>query len=332
MSTPRLVELAAAMRSRSPNAVHTHEIFDNLHTNRVADVDGLEHALAFVVPPMLQARGATTSPLMGDLPTTEPLSSRPRARGHKPIRLLILDSITALLRGETEGSGSGLKQRSIHLCSIADRLKALAVEYQLAVVVVNQVSDVFGPNSTVKGSMLPGLPLVPNSMPSQSQDTPPMLYATQARHFSGQSASVQKEAALGIVWANAVNTRLMLSRTGKRQVLDHNHGPSNSPIPEDKVLIRRAHLVFSCFAPPATLEFVITTDGVQGLAGSYKAVDLGPAIRRRDLRLREGQKQASDVPEAGTQEQSPEIDELDLPEDFFLQEIPEATQTEDDVQ
>ena len=183
-----------------------------------------------------------------------------------PIRLLVLDSITALLRGsETafSSSSAGLTARSRFLCSTADRLKALAVEYNLAVLVINQVSDVidrrgmtsvtakdqdededdndddtggmrpppmsgnggFGGSSQVqRGSQHPSSSQSqPGLTHSQAWATtgpdPPMLYATQSKWFSGQSSARTKEAALGVVWANAINVRLMLSRTGRRRVL-----------------------------------------------------------------------------------------------------------------
>lgn len=307
------------------------EILDNVHTSRVVDIDALEHALAFAVPPMLAARRPeTNSPLLGQQVVHEPSTSRgespPRRprRGEKPICLIIIDSITALLRGETESSSSSLTQRSRYLCTIGDRLKALAVQYELAVVVVNQVKDVFAPGFGVGvpiTSALPGVStlngadgvtsltgdVAPPPSQASSVDTalPPMLYATQARHFSGQSAGVAKEAALGIVWANTVNTRLMLARTGRRRVVTDDDlrglkrartvhaaghpppdGQSNGEVGEDKELIRRFQLVFSPFAPPAMLDYIILPDGIRALPASLRLVDLGPAIRRRDLRLR----------------------------------------------
>lgn len=198
-----------------------------------------------------------------------------------PIRLIVLDSITALLRGADtafSSSSAGLTARSRFLCNTADRLKALAVEYNLAVVIINQVSDVFDrrvlagvqvpdhdededetsngtrttaseshrqPTNTMPPPALPSEhPPHPSTSsqsarpsqahPSSSQSQPgvshsqawattgpdpPMLYATQSKWFSGQSSARTKEAALGVVWANAINVRLMLSRTGRRRVV-----------------------------------------------------------------------------------------------------------------
>lgn len=399
LTTTRLVELAEGMSARVDNPPPIDEILDNVHTSRVIDIDALEHALTFAVPPMLAARRPETySPMLGQrtgarnrqaVPDEPPL--RRRQRGLKPIRLLIIDSITALLRGETERSSTSLTQRSRYLCTIGDRLKALAVEYELAVVVVNQVKDVFAPGFGVGLPVTSGLPGVttlngvegvtslpgvsamklnggapPSSQASSVEATalPPMLYATQARHFSGQSPGVAKEAALGIVWANTVNTRLMLARTGRRRVVTDDdllgikrartappppqqhvqpaqlpHAPPLAPDAhvqadtdrsEEKELVRRFHLVFSPFAPPATLDYVILPDGIRTLPASLRLVDLGPAIRRRDLRLRaaledEGQVFPGPAPQPVAAEEdgpgahlgSDVYDEMDIPPELW---------------
>lgn len=274
LATSRLVDLAASLCSET----ELPAILDNIQTNRVDDIDALEHALSFVIPPMLQARGSAAT-----------------QTGQKPIRLLIVDSITALLRGETAISGAGLTQRSRLVCIITDLLKALAAQFNLAVVVVNQVSDSFP---------------VPTAS-SQSHDVP-MLYSTQAQHFSGQSPGIRKEAALGIVWANAVNTRVMLAKTGRRIAVDQ----AGEGHEEDKVLLRRAHLVFSPFAAPGTLDFVLEQGGARGLPGSHKALDLGPALRRRDARLRAMGEEASQ--QSTPKATNPEVDDIEAEADLYF--------------
>ncbi|KAL1412052.1 DNA repair protein rhp57 [Vanrija albida] len=299
LSTDRLVELAPALLARAGADTPVSELLDNIHTSRIGDIDSLEHTLQFIIPHMLESRRwGTHSPLKGEIATDE----RPQARapGQKPIRVLVIDSITALLRGETATSGAGLVQRSRHLCTVADRLKALAVEYELAVVVVNQVSDVFFdrldrplPPSHSASSQASAVDEGPD------QPLPPMLYATQARLFSGQSPGVAKEASLGIVWANAVNVRVMLARTGRRRKLaadDILHGKkrktdAGATVPlglefDDKpALVRRLHVVFSPFSSPGTLDYVIMPSGIHSLPGTFKPMTLGPALRRRDMRL-----------------------------------------------
>lgn len=347
LATSRLVELAEGMRASVHDPPPIDEILDNIHTSRVVDIDALEHALAFAVPPMLaQRRPVAYTPLLGERVTSGEGKPRSQGRGNKPIRLLIVDSITALLRGETERSSTSLTQRSRYLCSVADRLKALAVEYELAVVAVNQVKDVFAPGFGMGVPITSNLPGVntlngaegmtrltgsaaPSSQASSVDTTlPPMLYATQARHFSGQSPGVAKEAALGIVWANAVNTRLMLARTGRRRTVSDddlrrvkrakssNQARPTPPESEEKELVRRFHLVFSPFAPPAMLDYVILSDGIHALPASLRLVDLGPAIRRRDLRLRASlEEPMEDMP--GAHLGSDIYDEMDIPPELW---------------
>ncbi|BEI81281.1 hypothetical protein CcaverHIS002_0204410 [Cutaneotrichosporon cavernicola] len=348
LATSRLVELAEGMSAGVDRPAPIDEILDNIHTSRVVDIDALEHALAFAIPPMLaHRRPETYSPLLGERGAARKERPSKQGKGFKPIRLLIVDSITALLRGETERSSTSLTQRSRHLCIIADRLKALALEYELAVVVVNQVKDVFAPGFGVRAPITSNLPGV-NTMngaegvtrltgslsaapSSQASDVgtalPPMLYAIQARNFSGQSQGVAKEAALGIVWANAVNTRLMLARTGRRRAVSDDdlrgakrarsaHPPQlPSSDRDDKELVRRFHLVFSPFAPPAMLDYVILGDGIRSLPASLRLVDLGPAIRRRDLRMRAAfEEPAEEMP---AHLGSDIYDEMDIPPELW---------------
>jgi len=143
-----------------------------------------------------------------------------------------------------------------------------------------------------------------------------MLYRTQARWFSGQTEVLPKEASLGIVWANAVNTRVMLSRTGRRRLLDQvdltesarkrsrregnaeadvdlaEDGPPRASVLADNTkptLVRRLHVVFSPFAPPGTVDFVITPSGIHSLPGSYRVIkDAVPAPREQKAAQGEG--------------------------------------------
>ena len=318
LETNRLVELAKVLRAKH-GGPPVKTLLDNIQSSRVADIEALEHALAFVVPPMLEQAREAARPQEGSAVTPAPM----------PVRLLIIDSLTALLRGETERSSAGLAQRSRHICTVADRLKALATAFDLAVVVVNQVKDVFGPEpgplaatqAAAAATQAPGTQMpasqfqFPDSQQVALEDVPPpMLYSTQAAHFSGTSPGINKEAALGIVWANAVNTRIMLGRTGRRRMLtveEVTRGkrprlgtPSRPSSPAldaadaaaaalhleldtaKPTLIRRMHLVFSPACSPGMIDYIITPSGIHALAGSFRAVDLGPAIRRRDVRMR----------------------------------------------
>ena len=336
VSTDRLIQLAKTLLSKTGHGreMTSETMLDSIHTSTVTDIDQLDHMLEFSVPLFLSSRRTSThSALRGE-------RRGPMDASKRPIRLLIIDSITALIRGAAKEKTysdattvAGLTSRSKHLCSVADKLKALAVEYQLAVVVVNQVSDVFArptpfPTSTAPGSQKSQR----SSQYSQyfsDYPQPPMIYSTQARWFSGRSEMLFKEASMGIVWANAVNTRIMLSRTGRRRLLNqedltpisrkklreqmderreaafsqaHQNGSSQNQVVEtswidiDNVkptLIRRLHVVFSPFAPAGTLDYVTTPNGIHSIRDSYRLMDEEARKKRQKLKGK-GRKVAED--------------------------------------
>jgi DNA repair protein RAD57 len=233
-------------------------MLDNIQTTRCNDVDALDHALSYVLPALLSSPAKL------------------------PCRLLVLDSIGALFRaGDHKSSYNGIIQRTRALCPIADKLKALAAQYNIAVLVINQVADV---REKEKSS-------VPHTQLSESSASwtspaarvaagePLMLYATQAWWFSGITSEQAKEAALGLVWANAINVRVMVSRTGRRRLIPPDSlKRKRSPEGDEEqmnqpTLIRRFRVVFSAFAPPSTTDFIITTTGVHSIPGKTEPVN-----------------------------------------------------------
>ena len=138
---------------------------------------------------------------------------QPSASRKKPIKLIIIDSITNNFRSElTVGSSapdqagnqeskagfrSSILQRSADICEIGLRLRTLADQYGLAVICVNQVTDVIAADSTFHP------PPLSFRSPLQKRDFPP------AFHDTGK----MKKPALGLVWENTINARLILQRT-----------------------------------------------------------------------------------------------------------------------
>lgn len=350
IATDRMIELAEhLLHSHDPAGelgIRPREMLDNVLSNIVQDITMLEHILTYKVPFILRSRSGATgkNSLVGremssgngkakeregenDVPEGqvaavqegegEVTRVKPKGKEVLPVRLLIVDSITALIRGAdssyAKSSSIGLTERSRHLCAVSDKLKALAVEFNLAVVVINQVSDVFTRTPPTNynynnGSSQPQVTASPMLSQFFSEGPePPMLYATQSRHFSGQTEQLKKEASLGIVWANAVNTRIMLSRTGRRRMIDpkdlskrlkrqrpveDEEGEGQGvrretgagPVVDDTkpTLIRRAHVVFSSCAPPGTVDYVITTSGIHSIPDSYRLMDIAETLKRRD--------------------------------------------------
>ncbi|GAA5869382.1 hypothetical protein JCM1840_005454 [Sporobolomyces johnsonii] len=132
------------------------DFLDNVYTEKAPDVETLEAVLSYHAPAAIErintlAASQTVDPHLVSLsadvemPASQFLASHRSAppRPPLPIRLIILDSIAAPLRPAHETASAGFYERSKDLAAIGDRLKRLAHVYDCAVVVVNQVQDVF---------------------------------------------------------------------------------------------------------------------------------------------------------------------------------------------
>ncbi|WVW81684.1 hypothetical protein I302_103679 [Kwoniella bestiolae CBS 10118] len=346
LSTDRLVQLGQHLLSlHEPTLLggerRVKNLLDNILTNRVGDVDALEHALNYAIPAILESR----------------LDPNTSTNHQLPIRLIILDSITALFRGGTNDherptapNALSLAERSKHLCIVADALKAIAVKYDLSILIINQVSDVFQRSTPVSYSQPTSSFMQTQPFTGQNNANPEdiaMIYKTQSRWFSGESEQLKKEASLGIVWANAVNVRIMLSRTGRRRLLDqYNLTSHKRNRPEDRAylqneeegdirptLIRKLHVVFSPFSPASTIDYVITPSGVHTLLDSYKKIDVTSEVIRKQIKEEKDRinsenenagfsSQVNEEDEGGEEELRDNWDEVfdefgELPEEFW---------------
>ncbi|KAL1356302.1 hypothetical protein HN51_008311 [Arachis hypogaea] len=145
-----------------------------------------------------------------------------------PLRVIVIDSIAALFRSDFDNTGLDLRRRSCLFFKIAGGLKSLAKRFGLAVVVTNQVVDLIegGNGNGVRVGNLG------------------VLYS------SGRRVAP----ALGLAWANCVNSRLFLSRHDDGADVDGSCSKSR----------RRISVVFAPHLPHSSSEFVITTEGVFG--------------------------------------------------------------------
>jgi DNA repair protein RAD57 len=184
-------------------------------------------------------------------------------------------------------STTTLADRSRNLSAIAAQLHALASTHQLAVVAINRVTDVW------------------ERRPDSDMGFPgELIYADHARLFGRASeadgALSKKSAALGLVWANQVNARIMLTRTERRhhyydyrydrhnpthshrhyhgappgaaataQPSEGHHDSKRQRLDEDEedvvqvVVVRRLTVVFSSVCAPASVDFIVTSRGVE---------------------------------------------------------------------
>ncbi|KAL8290205.1 hypothetical protein RQP46_003144 [Phenoliferia psychrophenolica] len=278
LPSQRLLALAESLAARlppssSPASTWTpHDMMDNIHTAQAPDMETLAAVLSYYIPAHIEAIAShatlgtllpssdafplspSSTPLsQPNFDSTEPLPPRSPPKPPLPIRLLIIDSIAAPIRGAHESDSAGFISRSKDLNGVSDSLKRLAHVYGCAVVVVNQVSAVFSRDP----SSLAGNPA------HESYHLPERLYNRyQAEHFSGEKHG--NAAALGHSWTNTINARVRLARTFGRT--------SGEAGVRDGTRVREATMVFSPWAPRGTVRFVLDEEGVRSLEGQEDAV------------------------------------------------------------
>jgi DNA repair protein RAD57 len=183
----------------------------------------------------------------------------------KPIKLLVIDALAELFHSSDKTTTQTLVQRSRNIYEISSLLHSLASRYRIAILVLNEVSDAFDRGYNADASS-------------------DLIYNDQSRWF-GRADSVpgenRKEASLGLVWANQVNVRIMLSRTGRRRYLDEVRFAGNKlqkvdsdtaagshveAMEENATLIRRMSVIFSSVAPPLSLDYIVTVEGISVLS------------------------------------------------------------------
>ena len=198
------------VREKYPD--HPEEIKAHIHTMRVKDSEDQYRVLAYQLPAFLESQ---------------------RKQHKKPVRLIIIDSVSAVYRGE-----SSMKrfEKMSEICEIGTRLKKLASEFNVAVVAVNQVSDV---------------PVKDGQINTEGVDSwmDFNLINQNDHHMIGlYMQSLLKKPILGLSWSNSVNTRIRLARS-----------PMLETMPTRRVLF----IEFSPMAPRLGCEFVITQSGIQ---------------------------------------------------------------------
>ncbi|KAG6869020.1 hypothetical protein C0993_005679 [Termitomyces sp. T159_Od127] len=186
LPTSRLVQMMQANPSLSGAECNLKDI----HTLATPTIPHLIHVLSERLTPFID-------------------SLRDKA-GYKPVRLLVVDALAELFHTSDKTTTSTLVERSRNIAHISLLLHELVRKHKLAVLILNEVVDVF-------------------DRPGPPDESGNLLYSEQARWFS-RAHSIPgentKEASLGMVWANAINARILLSRTGRRRFLDDADTPS----------------------------------------------------------------------------------------------------------
>ncbi|GAA5951572.1 hypothetical protein JCM3765_005974 [Sporobolomyces pararoseus] len=160
LSSGRLLQMASHMPTPTFESEDrtAWDYLDNIHTEKAPDVDTLDSVVSYHVPAAIErvndlADSSKIDPELASLTGfggNEPAASQYLAdnrntppRPPLPIRLVVLDSIAAPVRATHENASSGFVERSKELVSIGEKLKRIAHIYHCAVVVINQVQDVF---------------------------------------------------------------------------------------------------------------------------------------------------------------------------------------------
>lgn len=171
--------------------------------------------------------------LLDLLPRIDSLLLNPPSHTRFPVKLIVIDSIAALFRSDFDNNSSDLKRRSSLFFKISSKLKSQAMQFGLAVVVTNQVVD--------------------------SMDSSDGLRIGNLRCLYSSGRKVC--AALGLSWANCVNTRLFLSRD-EEKVRDEDDGFA---ITRTRRFIS---VVFSPHLPDSSCQYVVVREGVFGVVNS----------------------------------------------------------------
>lgn len=152
----------------------------------------------------------------------------------------MIDSIAALFRSEFDNNPGDLKRRSSLFFKISSKLKFQAHRFGVAVVVTNQVVDFVGSSQGLDGLRVGNL----------------VCLSSSGRRVCP---------ALGLSWANCVNSRLFLSRD--EEIVGQENGGVD--VAGDDCAPRRTkrqiRVVFAPHLPESSCEFVILREGVFGL-------------------------------------------------------------------
>jgi hypothetical protein len=192
----------------------------------------------------------------------------------RPVKLIVLDSIAALFRAKSDGKTTmmSLVQRSKFSGEISSKLRSFAQKHRIAIVVINEVTDVF-------------YSLLPETDPKTGRQE--VLYQHQ-NQFLARANTIEgegkKEASMGLSWTNQINARIMMSRTERRRFIEQDEDGErtakrrrigtvagaatyediHSSI-EQTAILRRMSVVFSPVSRNMSVDFVITQQGVEGI-------------------------------------------------------------------
>ncbi|KAJ2101501.1 DNA repair protein rhp57 [Coemansia sp. RSA 922] len=205
------------------------------------------------------------------------------------VRLMIVDSIAAHLRFNTGDDDTGqspfafYKERSESLVAMGAKFKRWANEYNCAFVFINQVTDMFtGDNGNGNGTpsanfrSRPGLSLPSRGNSTESDSSAELSFTGDMGTEFAAMATRKKAPALGAVWSNIIDTRIMMyQRRGIapsefRLASDAQDDATNqATIEPPSHLLRTRRWIenaFSPWAPSAQCEVILDESGFQHIS------------------------------------------------------------------
>jgi RecA/RadA recombinase len=215
----------------------------------------------------------------------------------RQVKLIIIDSIASLFRTEKATT------RSAQLGAIANKLRQYADRYNLAVFIVNQVTDDFRndnapafqqlstqqPASKVDSQMVYEAVLYSNpELVEGNDEQDELLRRFRRQYYMSLNPKIRKKPALGLAWSCYVNMSLMTSKSEKASTVTFKKSssikrsrsqyngkqPRNSETREEQeadiqltqeVVLRQLHVVFAPHVKNGTQSFILEKNGIRGV-------------------------------------------------------------------
>ena len=178
------------------------------------------------------------------LSIVEQLAVDPSKVREQRLRLLIIDSVAGLFRLDDEVALANSAVRADAQFRLSSALRRLSGQQQMVVLVCNQVTDRF----------LPAEPILRST-------------ETYRDRYTIVSSGRQVMPALGLSWANCIDTRLAVSRrSGQRG----GGGGSSSMVLDGSEVAREMEVMFAPHLPRRSVGFVVDADGVRGVENSLR--------------------------------------------------------------
>ena len=200
----------------------------------------------------------------------------------KRVRLLVVDSVSSPFREADASRSNGAFSRARVLGRVAELLREYAHRHDIAVVVTNHVVDAFGNSEDSEDKDNARRSDTDANAKSSKSSRGPLLKKQNVFGPAGVVSSSGRDVApaLGLFWANCVNTRLFLRRSGgSAGGFGGGEGVGGGGVVGG--VTREACVVFSSHLPHcrdaeeggAPIPFVVRKEGVFGLPTSGVSAD-----------------------------------------------------------